>query len=309
MKPAGLLLAGLLLAALAAMAGCGEGGEASGGRLDVVASVGFLADLTAKVADGRARVTSLLPDHADPHAFEPAPGDLRRVADADLLVLNGAGLEAGLEATLRGAGVDTPVVEASHGLTPRRVSPDEPASEDHDGEVDPHFWLDPTLAVSYVERIRDALSEVDPEGAARYERQARSYIAELRALDEEIAALIETIAPERRLLAVNHLSHGYYADRYGLRIVGAVIPHVSSGETPSAHDLETLVGVLRDSGAPAIFVDQGEDDGLARQVAAEAGIEVVTGLHVHTLSPPNGGAATYVEMMEHDTRIIVEALR
>ena len=314
-----VVLALLLAFAVAAagLAACGSDEAADDGRLRIVTSTGFLADMARNVAGERAAVTSLIPSATDPHVFQPTPSHLRETAGADLVVLNGAGLESQLADMLREAGGDAPVIEAAAGLEPRTPQPGEPAHEHengdgddaHDDEADPHFWLDPMLAVSYVTTIRDALIEVDPAGAEEYERNAEAYIAELNELDRWIAAQVETIAPGDRQLVMNHVSHGYFADRYGLRIVGAVIPGVSSGETPSARDLAELVATVRATGVKAIFVDIGEDPGLARQIAEETGVEVVDDLRVHSLSEPGGGAATYIEMLRHDTQRIVEALR
>ncbi|MBN2203664.1 MAG: zinc ABC transporter substrate-binding protein [Thermoleophilia bacterium] len=311
-----LMLPLVLAVAAAGVIACG-GEAADDGRLQVVASTAFLADMARNVAGERAAVTSLIPSGTDPHVFQPTPSHLRETARADLVVLNGAGLESQLADMLREARGDAPVIEAAAGLEPRTPRPGEPAHEgesggdDHaeDGEVDPHFWLDPTLAVSYVTTMRDALIEIDPAGADEYRRNAEAYVGELHELDRWIAAQIATIAPDDRQLVMNHVSHGYYADRYGLRIVGAVIPGVSSGETPSARDLAELVATVRATGVKAIFVDIGEDPGLGRQIAGETGIEVVDDLRVHSLSEPGGGAATYIEMLRHDTQRIVEALR
>jgi len=318
-----LPLAVALAAAVAGLAACGGNEAADDGRPRVVTSTAFLADIARNVAGERAVVTSLIPSGTDPHVFQPTPSHLRETAGADLVVLNGAGLESQLADMLREAGGDAPVIEAAAGLEPRTPQPGEPAHEDetggggetgdgdeaHGGETDPHFWLDPTLAVKYVTTIRDALIAVDPAGADEYRRNAEAYVAELDELDHWIAAQVETIAPRDRLLVMNHVSHGYYADRYGLRIVGAVIPGVSSGETPSARDLAELVATVRATAVKAIFVDIGEDPALGRQIAGETGIEVVDDLRVHSLSEPGGGAATYIEMLRHDTQRIVEALR
>jgi ABC-type Zn uptake system ZnuABC Zn-binding protein ZnuA len=316
--PALVLALLLALAATAAgVAACGGDEAADDGRLQVVTSTGFLADMARNVAGERATVTSLIPSGTDPHVFQPTPSHLRETAGADLVIINGAGLESQLADMLREARGDAPVIEAAAGLEPRTPQPGEPAHEHasggdddaHHDEIDPHFWLDPTLAVSYVTTIRDALIEVDPAGADEYRANAEAYIAELDELDRWIAAQIATISPADRQLVMNHVSHGYFADRYGLRIVGAVIPGVSSGETPSARDLAELVATVRATGVKAIFVDIGEDPGLARQIAEETGVEVVDDLRVHSLSEPGGGAATYIEMLRHDTERIVEALR
>jgi ABC-type Zn uptake system ZnuABC Zn-binding protein ZnuA len=333
-----LVAALVLLAVIGAAAGCGDDEAAGDEGLRVVTSAGFLADLAANVAGDRAVVTSLIPPDTSPHGFQPTPSDLRAVAGADLVVLNGAGLEAGLADALREVAGDTPVVESAAGLPPRTPQPGEPAHQhehegegehegehehedeggsehegegdhEHEGEVDPHFWLDPKLAVRYVENIRDALTRADPAGAEAYETNASAYIEELRALDRWIAGQIATIPPADRLLVMNHVSHGYFADRYGLRIVGAVIPSVSSGDAPSARDLAELTATIRAAGVKAIFVDSGENPKLSRQIARETGVLVVDDLRTHALSEEGGGAETYVDMLRHDTTRIVEALR
>ena len=114
--------------------------------------------------------------------------------------------------------------------------------------------------------------------------------------------------PGRRLLVTNHESLGYFADRYGFRVIGTVIPSVSTDSSPSARQLTVLVQRVRATGAPAIFVEQGADVRVARQVADEAGVRLVTGLRTHTLSDASGPAPSYLAMMRADVSAIVDAL-
>ena len=311
-----LRLAGALLLAWALLlaGGCGDGdGEASAeGSLDVIASAGFLADIAQNVAGDRFTVRTLVPADADLHAYEPTPRDLAEVAGADLLIVNGAGLEGTLEDTVRAAAGDVTVVEASAGLTTRTPGPAEPAPEaaSDDGHgTDPHFWLDPTLAESYVTTIRDAFDEADPAGAAAYAANAARYVARLEELDAWIRTEVDAIPSEDRLLVTNHASHGYFADRYDFTVVGTVIPGVSTGESPTARQLADLTETIRATGAKAIFVETGQNPKLAEQIAAETGVTVVEDLRDHALSGPGGEASTYIDMMKYDTRRIVEALR
>ncbi len=323
-----MLLAACLLVAPAAAAGCGGGGDAAadGGSLDVIASATFLADIAQNVAGERFTVRALVPADADLHAYEPTPRDLAGVAGADLFIVNGAGLERALEDTVRAAGGEVRVVEASDGLTTRTPQPGEPQGGDGDEAADgvtsaaagdaeagaapdPHFWLDPTLVETYVANIRDAFAAADPEGAATYEANAAAYVTELRDLDRWIAAQVETLPAEARLLVMNHVSHGYFADRYGFTVVGAVIPSVDTADSPTARQLSDLTRAVRETGVKAIFVELGQSPKLAEQIAAETGIAVVADLRDHSLSAPDGEAATYIEMMKYDTRRIVEALR
>jgi ABC-type Zn uptake system ZnuABC Zn-binding protein ZnuA len=275
----------------------------------VIAAETFLADIAREVAGDRIAVRALLPTGVDPHAWEPAPRDAAAVAAARLLIVSGAGLEAFLSPLLDGLGAGGPrVVEASAGLVPRTPREGEPAADAGPGEVDPHFWLDPLNVIRYAENIRDALSELDPAGAAAFRANAAAYAEKLRELDRWIAGEVAGIPPDRRLLVTNHESLGYFSDRYGFRVLGAVVPSVSTGSTPSAKQLAALVGVVRAAGVKVLFVEDGGDPRLARQLADEAGVRLVTGLGTHSLTGPEGAAPTYLAMMRADVRLIVDAL-
>lgn len=275
-------------------------GLAQGGQLQVLATNDFLADLTRQVAGERASVASLIPAGLDPHAFEPAPRDVARVAASQVLVINGGGLEAWLEGVLANAGGERLVITASQGLTSRAAD-----DADEHPEGDPHFWLDPVLAKTYVANIRDGLSQADPAGAQTYDANADAYLRQLDDLDAWIRARVETIPPERRLLVTNHESFGYFAERYGFTLVGAVVPSVSSSASPTAQDLAQLIDQIRQSGAPAVFLESGSNPELAEQVAAETGAQVVEGLLTHSFGP---GAEDYIAMMKWNVSLIVEAL-
>ena len=163
--------------------------------------------------------------------------------------------------------------------------------------------------IAYVENIRDAFIAADPEGKAEYTANAEAYVAKLEELDAWIEDEVATLPEEDRLLVMNHVSHGYFADRYGFRIAGAVIPSVATGESPTAKQLAELTETIRAEGVRAIFVELEENPQLADQIAAETGIVVVDDLRDHSLSEPGGEAATYIDMMKYDTRRIVDALK
>jgi ABC-type Zn uptake system ZnuABC Zn-binding protein ZnuA len=288
-------------------AGCGAAGGASGGALEVVAAESFLADIAQNVAGDRFAVRTLIPPGADPHAFEPTPKDLGEVAAADLVVVNGGGLEGPLLKMLESAGGQATIVDASAGLQSRAPQPGEPPLGS--SETDPHFWLDPVLVKTYVANIRDAFKKADPAGAAVYRANAAAYTKRLDELNAWIESQVGTIPAADRKLVMNHASHGYYADRYGFTVIGTVIPSVGTGETPTAKQLVDLTAAIRTSGAKAVFVEIDENPKLAEQIAAETGITVVADLLDHSLTKPGGVAPTYIDMMKYDTRRIVEALK
>lgn len=276
-----------------------------GGLPRVLAAETFLADIAQNVAGDRLHVESLLPAGVDPHSFEPTPGDVTRVAQSTVLIVNGAGLEVFAQKLVQNAGGKRDVIEASAGLAPRTSRPGELPPEEG---TDPHFWLNPLNVVTYTLNIRDGLSRVDPAGAAAYAANAETYVARLKDLDKWVADQVSRLPQDRRVLVTNHETLGYYADHYGFRIVGTVIPSVSTEASPSAQQLAQLVNRIKASGARAIFLEVGTNPQLAQQVAQETGARVVTDLYTHSTSPAGGPAPSYIDMIKYNTRVIVQAL-
>ena len=264
------------------------------------------------MAGDRLTVDALIPMGVDPHSFEPTPTDVRKVADSNVLLVNGAGFEAFLEVLLKNAGGQRSLIEAAAGLTHREPQtgehPEGEADRAH-AEGDPHFWLDPNYVVKYVENIRDGLTAADPAGKDAYAANADAYIAKLKELDVWITEQVATIPEARRLLVTNHESFGYFADRYGFRVVGAVIPSVSTAASPSAQQLAHLADQVKAAGAPAVFLEAGATPQLADQLARETGIRVVTDLLTHSVTAEDGPAPDYLSMMRYDVKRIVDALK
>jgi ABC-type Zn uptake system ZnuABC Zn-binding protein ZnuA len=294
--------AALAFTMIVAMAGCGSpDGAASGptsqnpavaGAPVVVAETSYLADIVQNVAGDRLQVSSLLPIGSDPHSFDPTPQDAAKVAGADAVVINSPGFEPPVDDLISGAGSpDLRVIDASAGLP--------------GAETDPHFWLDPTKVITYVDNIRAGLSAIDPAGAETYAANAAAYQARLEELDSWIAGRVATIPPSRRLLVTNHESFGRFAERYGFTVVGTILRSAGTEAAPSAEGLAELVRAIGDTGAPAIFLETGTNPDLADQVARETGVKVITDLYTHSLSTD---APTYIDMMRWDVDRIVEAL-
>ena len=267
----------------------------------VLTSSTFLADIAQNVAGDRVIVESLLPVGSDPHSYQPTPQDVTKIAQSKLLIINGAEYEHFLESLLENAGGEREVIEASAGLSPRTD-----AESEHG--VDPHLWLDPNNVITYVENIREGLTHYDPEGAAVYQSNAEAYVVQLTELDDWINEQVSQMPPERRLLVTNHEALGYFAERYGFRLIGAVLPSVSSGASPSAAKMANLIDQIKASDTPVIFLDDVENPALAQQIAEETGVKVIEDLHLESLTdgPPAG---TYIDMIKHNTTRIVNALK
>ena len=293
MRARGLALLG---AAALMLSACTAAARPRDAGLRVLAAETFLRDIAQNVAGEQLEVESILPAGVDPHAFQATPQDAIKIAQAQVLIMNGRGYEAWLEKSLKAGDGERIVVQASEGAG-------------SGSDADPHLWMDPLNVVQYVENIRDALSQAQPEGKAEFAANAEAYAAELRDLDAWIRAQVEQIPPERRVLITNHHALEAFAEAYGFEIAGVVIPSYTSGAAPSAQQLAELIGTIQSLGAPAIFLDASENPDLAQQIAAESEAQVITGLYVETLSEPDGPAPTYLAMMRHDTGLIVEALR
>jgi ABC-type Zn uptake system ZnuABC Zn-binding protein ZnuA len=272
--------------------------------LKVLAVETFLGDIAQNVAGDRVKVDTLIPVGLDPHSFEPTPQDIARIADSNVLIVNGFGLEEWLQPVLDNAGGTRLAIVATNGLPGRTPRPGEPV-----GTTDPHFWLDPTKVLTYVENIRFGLSQVDPNGAAIYARNSAAYEAKLKNLDQWVKTQVNQIPPEKRLLVTNHESFGYYADHYGFQIVGTIIPSVSPDASPSAQQLSQLIDQIKKTGAPAIFLETGSNPQLAQQIAQESKVKVITEFYTHSITAANGLAPTYLDMIRFDTTAIVTALK
>jgi len=303
------------------LAACGSApsndSAAEGDSINVLASTTFLADIAQNVAGDRLTVDSLLPVGADPHAYQAAPSDVAKIAESNLLILNGVEYEHFIESLLENAGGERVIVEATAGLEPHAIEEHEgedhaaeaAPAEGHDHEAgDPHMWLDPNLVITYVENIRDGLSQVDPKGAETYKSNADAYIAQLKDLDAWIVEQVNTVPAERRLLVTNHEAMGYFAERYGFEVTGSVIPSFSSNATPSAQEMAGLIDEINRLGAPAIFLDTADNNILAQQIADETGVMIVDDLHLESLTD-GAPAPTYIEMMKDNVSKIVEALK
>ena len=293
----------IILTALASLflTGCGSVPKSSDGRLNALTSTTFLADITRNIAGDRISVDSLLPVGADPHAYQAAPSDVAKIAESNLLILNGLEYEHFIEPLLENAGGERLMIEATAGLSPRKD-----AGSEHG--VDPHMWLDPNLVMTYVENIRDGLIQIDVEGTQIYKANADAYIVQLKDLDRWIVEQVNTIPVERRLLVTNHEAVGYFAERYGFEVVGAVIPSMSTDAGTSAKGLAALIEQVKAAGAPAIFLGEVENPDLANQIAEEINVKVVDNLYLESLTDGTP-AATYIDMMKHNVNQIVEALK
>jgi zinc/manganese transport system substrate-binding protein len=315
-----LTLATSLVAVAAVGCGGDDGSSAAssgaGDSVSIVVTSSIWGDIVSTALDAveSVEVETIMPVGADPHEFAVSARQAATMEEADLVVANGGGLEAGMDDVLDSvAQTGTPVLsmvalaaaeptEAPQaGATTGGVEVDEHA---HAGD-DPHVWLDPTLVITGLDALADELAERGVDGGD----SIAAYVEELWTLDADISTTLGSVADDDRVLVTNHDSLEHFADRYGFEILGTVIPAATTTAEPSATDLEALAELIVERDVPAIFAETSHSDRLARTLAEEVGrdVEVVT-LYTGSLGAPGSGAETYLEMMATDAALIAGAL-
>lgn len=292
------------LVAVAFASGCGEESEGSSdAELTAVATTTHVADLVANVGGERVEVHRILDPGADPHEYEPRPSDAEAVVDAGVVFRSGGAVDEWLADVLENAGGDADVVTLLDEVEARTQGRLDAGGG---GEPDPHWWQDPGDALLAVDAIAEALARADPEAARRYRRNADLYSREIERLDEQIARCFRSVPAEERKLVTTHDAYGEFAERYGIEVVGALIPSRSTQAQPSAGETAELVEQIEDEGARAIFPESALDPKLEQAVADEAGAVVGDPLWADSLGDEGSDGATYLKALASDAEAMVE---
>ena len=318
--------------------------QAQAEPLHVVATTTIIADVARNVGGDLVNVAALVPFGSDVHAFQSTPNDAALVADADVLLVNGAGLESFLGGLIENAGGVEPVV-VSNGIEmlpfaeqehdESEAAAEAHAAEEHigilgvdaacasdvheeaehqEGEVhqhggcDPHVWTNPNNVKIWANNIAAAFAAADPDNADVYTTNAAAYIEQLTALDTDVRKILGSIPEDRRILVTNHEFLGYFAQAYDFEVVGVVLPGGSTLTEPDPQALAALIDVIRAENVPAIFTEASASSQLAAIVAEETGIQVVTTLYSDSLSDENGSAPTYLDFVRFNAQTIADAL-
>lgn len=321
------LLASTMAAAAVARADADE-------PLKVVASFSIIGDLAKNVGGDRVEITTLVGPNGDAHVYEPKPADAAAVGAADVVLVNGLGLEGFIPRLVEASGTKAPIVELARGIEPLKSAETEhehgAAEADHDhaaeadhageteeehahegghhhhGEFDPHAWQSVHNAEVYVRNIAEAFCAADAAGCDTYKANAAAYEAELAALDTEIRQAIAAIPEDKRTIITSHDAFGYYEHEYGLTFLAP--EGVSTESEASAADVAALIRQIREDKASAIFVENISNPRLVEQIAGETGLTVGGELYSDALSDADGPASTYVDMMRSNTATIKGAI-
>ncbi|MFJ4821502.1 zinc ABC transporter substrate-binding protein AztC [Streptomyces sp. NPDC088801] len=295
-----------------ALAGAGTGCTSSDDRPRVVVTTNILGDITQEIVGDEADVTVLMKPNADPHSFGLSAVQAAELERADLVVFNGLGLEENVlrhvEAA-REAGV--PTFEAGKAVDPLAFQAHgDGGPEEEAGQPDPHFWTDPDRVRKAAGLIADQVAEhVDGVGEKTINANADRYDAQLADLTTSMEKSFDRIPEKRRALVTNHHVFGYLAERFGFRVIGAVIPSGTTLASPSSSDLRSLTEAMRKADVQTVFADSSQPKRLAEVLRTELGGQVrVVELYSESLTEKGKGAGTYLQMMRANTTAMADGL-
>ena len=274
-------------------AACGDDSGSGSGRT-VVATTTQVADLVREVGGGRVSVDGMLRPGGDPHEYEPRPSDVAAVARADVVFRSGGEVDGWLGDVIDDAGGDAQVVSLIDSVD--RM------------DDDPHWWQDPRNAERAVETIRARLTRLDPGGRTEYRRNAARLERRLRTLDARIAACVDRVPAAKRRIVTTHDALGYFARRYGIEVVGAVIPSLSTQAQASAGDVQRLVDQIRREHVQAVFPESSVNPDIERAIAREAGASIGGKLYADSLGPKGSAGETYVGALSADAAALVDGM-
>ncbi len=307
---AGRLKAARLFAAATALVSCvmpfaGCGGASTGGKLKVAASIAPLADFCRQVGGDLVEVELMVPSGASPHSYEPTIDQMKFLAEAELLVLNGLELESWTGSVLSKAGNPGLVQVETAAAIPQEELIAAYAGEEDSGVWDPHVWLDPQLAAYQVGAIRDALAQADPDHEQQYRDNASSCLRQLEDLDAWTSEA--TASFTQKEFVAFHSSWTYFARRYGLDMVGVV--EELPGKEPSSSQVAELIDTIRNEGVTVIFAEPQFSTRAAEAIARSSGGDVKVVILDPLGNPDDPALDTYDKMMRHDVEAMGEALR
>jgi ABC-type Zn uptake system ZnuABC Zn-binding protein ZnuA len=288
-------LAAAALAALALLAGCGSGSDGDDGKVEVVATTTQVADFAREVSGEAVAVEQILQPNSDPHEYEPRPSDVEAAASAEIIFVSGRGLDEWAEELVSDSGSEAEIVDLG-ALAPVTLGDD------------PHWWHDPRNAEAAVAGVEKALAAADPSRKTQFARNADAYLGELKALDAGIAACIDSVPVPQGKLVTDHDAFGYFANRYGLEVVGAVIPSQTTQAQASAKDLSQLAQTIEAENVKAVFPESSLSAAAAEAIARQTGVSAEYTLYGDTLGPEGSSGETYLGMEAANADAVVRGL-
>lgn len=282
--------------------GCAVTGSNDSGQLHVVATTTQIGDWVREVGGNAVAVDQVLQPNTDPHEYEPRPSDVEAAAEAELVFANGDELDHWIDQIVSDSGSGARIVDLGAGV-PERLPGESSGAEA--SRYDPHWWHDPRNAEAAVREIERRLAAADPAHRKLFQRNADAYLRRLRGLDAGIARCIDSVPRGERKLVTDHDAFGYFARRYGIEVVGAVIPSQTTQGQPSAKDVSDLIALIEREGVKAVFPESSVSPKVAEAIARQTGASAAYTLYGDTLGPAGSSGATYLSMEAANADAIV----
>jgi ABC-type Zn uptake system ZnuABC Zn-binding protein ZnuA len=265
----------------------------------VVASASMFSDMAANIGGDLIETATIVPIGGDPHIYEPTPGDVRLLLKADLILMNGLTFEGWINDLIKNSGSNAPVATITEGITPI-------VSAQHQNATDPHAWMEPVNGKIYAQNIKEALLKILPQHQDQINTQFQNYIMQLDELDAYIREHIAKIDSNKRILITSHDSFHYYGQRYGVRLESVL--GTSTDADVRTSDLIRLNKVIQENKIPVVFIESTINPKLLNQVASDNKITIGGKLYSDSLGDKDSPANTYLNMIRHNTDVIVNGL-
>lgn len=265
----------------------------------VVATASIFADMAENIAGEHLSVTSIVPIGSDPHLYDPTPSDAQLVVEADLILINALTFEGWLAELIENSGSKAKVVTITEGVNAIK-------SEAYENSADPHAWMNVANGLIYIENIKNALTELDPDNKEVYAFNYGVYHRQLSDLDGYIETAIQKIPAERRILITSHDAFQYYGIRYGIQLESVL--GISTEAEAQTSDIIRLNKVIRTNNVPALFIESTINPKLLEQLAKDNKVVIGGKLYADSIGDKDGPASSYYDMLKYNTDVIVEAL-
>ncbi len=267
--------------------------------LKVVATASMISDMVSQIAGEKIELTCIVPIGGDPHIYEPTPKDVQLVAQADLIVRNGLTFEGWLNELIENSGTSAKTITATDGITPIE-------SQIYKNATDPHAWMDASNALVYIDNIKEALVNMDPQNASFYSYNHETYRDKILKTDTYIKEQIATIPVEKRILITSHDAFQYYGRRYSIRLES--ILGVSTDADIQTSDIIRLNKIIQENQVPALFIESTINPKVLQQLAKDNDVRIGGKLYADSIGDKDSPAPTYLDMLRHNTDVIVAGL-
>jgi zinc/manganese transport system substrate-binding protein len=272
--------------------------------IKVVTSFSILENIVQNVGGNLVSVTNFVPRNGDAHSYQPSTQDVRALGDAKIVFVNGLGLDGWFEKLAKNAASKAKIVTLSNGLKTQKITVGVET-----GETDPHMWWNLQNAIAYTKKITSTLEQVDPKNSSSYQKNAAAYVKTLSGLDAWAKLEVQKIPVANRVLVTNHDALGYFATRYGFKILGTVIPSGGTEREPSAKEMAKLIDAIKANKVRALFVENTVNPKLANAIASDTGVKIAPPLYTDSLGVKGSSGETFVKAFQYNVKTILNALK